>query len=122
MIDAKALVNDFLLKELSIETKKIGTKVLVKKNGGVPEYTADIVDVIVIPQSEFYRAKFMRFYKIYNYNSVKALKELANNFSFTPDYELGIGYILNVSEAPAMLTKTIKIKSELQVVQNSRIV
>lgn len=98
MADVNMLVDDALLKELSIETKKIGTKVVVRKSKENPAYTAEIADVIIVPQSEFYRVKFVSFYYSCQYNSVKALKELHKNFPFTPDYNLGIGYILNQRE------------------------
>jgi hypothetical protein len=116
MTQVKTAVDDNLLKTLSIETRKIGTKVLVKKSVKLPEYTADIIDVIIIPQEEFYRRKFMQFYKSCEFNSVKALKELANNFLYTPDFELGIGYILNVNKAPDDLMPSIKIKSEIETI------
>jgi len=116
MIDTKTLVDDALLKELSIETRKIGSRVLVKRVNEHPGYMADIMDIIILPYSDFYRSKFMVFYKTYNHNAVKALKELNVNFPFIPDFELGIGYILNISsgDETSYLNNSIKIKTELE--------
>jgi len=116
MIDTKILVEDALLKELSVETRKIGSKVVVKKTTDHPEYIADIIDVIILPHSDFYRTKFMAYYKTCNNNAVKALKELNYHFPFIPDFELGIGYILNcepILESPNGLGN-IKIRKELE--------
>lgn len=96
MIDTKTLVNDALLRELSIETRKIGSKVLVKPSPEQGEFMTDIVDVIIAPETSFYRAKFMEYYRLYSYNAVKALKELGNNFPFIPDFRLGIAYVLSI--------------------------
>ena len=116
MVDTKILVEDYLLRELSVETRKIGSKVVVKKTPDHPEFTADIMDVIILPYSDFYRTKFMTYYKLYNHNSVKALKELNIHFPFIPDFELGIGYILNI--VPILESTNgfsyIKIKTELE--------
>lgn len=116
MMDTKTLVDDALLRELSAETRKIGSRVLVKRNQDHPEFTADIMDVIVMPHTSFYRAKFMEYYCLYSHNSVKALKELSRTFPFIPDYQLGIAYMLNLEpdqESPARLNH-IKVKSELE--------
>lgn len=115
MIDTKIVVDDILLRELSVETRKIGSRVGVKRGTEHPAFMADIMDVIILPYSEFYRTKFMAFYKIYNYNAVKALKELNVHFPFIPDFELGIGYVLNLSFADeqSTLRNSIKIKTEL---------
>ncbi len=110
------IVDDLLLRELSAETRKIGTKVLVKKTIDHPAYMADIVDVIIFPHSEFYRAKFMVCYYEQNQNSVKALKELNRSFPFVPDYQLGIGYILGQTNDTSNFPHCIKIKVELDVV------
>lgn len=116
MIDTKTLVDDTLLRELSVETRKIGSRVLVKRVNEHPGYIADILDIIILPYADFYRTKFMNFYRIYNYNAVKALKELNVHFPFIPDFELGIGYILNISSGDenSYLNTSIKIKTELQ--------
>ena len=116
MADVKMLVDDFLLKELSAETRKIGTKVVVRKTNETPAYTADIMDVIIIPQSEFYRIKFMTFYSACNHNAVKALKELSRNFPFAPDYHLGLGYILNLCDTQPNVFNNIKIKAEFETI------
>jgi len=112
MIDTKALVNDTLLRELSVETRKIGSRVQVKATAEHPGYLADIVDVIILPHSVFYRTRFMGYYKLYNQNSVKALKELHRHFPFIPDFELGIAYVLNVE--PLNDLDPIKIKGEFE--------
>ena len=119
MADVNMLVDDLLLRELSAETRKIGTKVLVRKTEDMPAYVADIVDVIIVPQSEFYRIKFMTSYSSCNQNAVKALKELSRNFPFTPDYHLGIGYILNVRDLQSNLFNNIKIKGEIETIANA---
>ena len=117
MIDTKILVEDTLLRELSLETRKIGSKVVVKHTPDHPEYMADIMDVIILPHSDFYRTKFMVYYKTCNNNSVKALKELNNHFPFISDFELGIGYILNIAPILENIDGFghIKIKTELEV-------
>jgi|GEM_PF-1467012 len=116
MSDVKILVNDFLLRELSAETRKIGSRVLVKATEHLPEFTADIMDVIILPHSEFYRFKFTGYYKLFNHNSVKALKELSKHFPFIPDFELGIGYLLNLgfSQENSSSYDPIKISRELE--------
>jgi len=115
MIDTKTLVDDALLRELSVETRKIGSRVLVRPAQDQPEYMADIADVIVMPQTSFYRIKFMEYYRLYGFNSVKALKELGNNFPFIPDYHLGIAYVLNVEpdHQRSLHLNHIKLKAEL---------
>lgn len=116
MIEKRTLVDDALLKELSAETRKIGSKVFVKRTPEHPAFSTEIIDVIIMPHTSFYRAKFMDYYLLYSRNSVKALKELANHFPFIPDYQLGIAYVLNIE--PLAETKTpvapIKISSELE--------
>jgi hypothetical protein len=110
------IVDDVLLRELSAETRKVGTKVLAKKTKDFPAYMADIIDVIILPHSEFYREKFMVCYYEQNQNSVKALKELNRNFPFVPDYQLGIGYILGQTYDTSNISNCIKIKVELDLV------
>ncbi len=111
------LVNDLLLKELSAETRKIGSKIMVKRVPGCPAYPAEISDIIIIPHSEFYRSKFMVFYQANQYNAVKTLKELHRNFPFTPDYNLGIGYVLNRESVLGGHDPTgcIKLKGEIEI-------
>ena len=111
------LVSEALLKELSAETRKIGTKILVKATAGYPQYSADIINVIILPHSEFYRNKFMLFYRSCKHNAVKALKELYINFPYAPDYELGIGYILNIYSETEIIN-TIIIKGEFETAEN----
>jgi hypothetical protein len=121
MAEVNMLVNDFLLKELSAETRKIGTKVVVRRTNETPAYTADIIDIIIMPHSDFYRIKFMAFYQLNQYNSVKALKELSRNFPYTPDYNLGIGYILNQQPLAGSVQPygSIRLKSEIDLPETS---
>lgn len=114
MNETKTLVDDVLLKQLSLETKKIGTHVLIKRTPHHPEFVADILDVIILPHSEFYRSKYMMYYKSCNYNSVKALKELARHFPFIPDFDLGIAFVLNITTNERNFSDAIKIAKELE--------
>lgn len=113
----KMLVDDLLLKDLSVETKKIGAKVSVKAGVTGKEFMAEIVDVIILPRADFYRQKFMHFCKSYNHNSVKALKELGTNFPFSVDFDLGIGYVLNVS---GQASNYVLLRDEFEVLLNNR--
>jgi hypothetical protein len=116
MREKRILVSDPLLRKLSQETRRIGSKVLVRSAKGMPAYMADITDVIIMPHTAFYRDKFMEYYRACQHNAVKALKELANKFPFIPDYGLGLAYVLNVSEGddPQDHGQMIRIQSELE--------
>lgn len=114
MMYAKTLADDVLLKELSFETRKIGSRVRVKQKPEHPEFTADVLDVIILPCSAFYRSKFMLLYAHYNYNAVKALKELGRQFPFIPDFELGIGYVLNTGADTSQQGMCVKLKTEVE--------
>ena len=115
------IVSDALLRQLSAETKKVGRKVLIRETRLMPELTACISNVIIIPHSEFYRNKFMSYYRHYQQNSVKALKELAANFPYTPDYELGLAFVIilrsNVSEHPGHVK--ILLVSEFELIEEN---
>ena len=119
MIDTTIIVDDILLRQLSLETKKIGSRVLVKQTPECSEYVADIIDVIIIPHTEFYRKKYIHFYKLCNYNSVKALKELSRSFPFIPDFELGIAYVLNIEVAEENISTALKTAKELEFFNSS---
>ncbi len=88
------IVSDALLKQLSSETSKVGRQVKVRETRFLPTVTAFITNVIILPQSEFYRNKFMTLYNRHQHNAVKALKELALDFPYTPDYDLGLGFVI----------------------------
>ena len=99
MTDTKTMVTDFLLRELSAKTKNVGKRVLIRETKLITELTAYITNVIIIPHSDFYRIRFMDFYKLYNQNAVKALKELGNLFPYSPDYELGIAFVITIKSS-----------------------
>lgn len=88
------IVSDALLKQLSSETSKVGRQVNVRETRFLPSVSAFITNVIILPQSEFYRNKFMALYSRHEHNAVKALKELAIDFPYTPDYDLGLGFVI----------------------------
>lgn len=90
------IVSDALLRQLSSETPKIGKYVQLRETRFMPELKALITNVIILPQSEFYRNKFMNLYRQHDHNAVKALKELAVDFPYTPDYELGLGFVISL--------------------------
>jgi hypothetical protein len=114
MIDTKMLVDDVLLRELSVETRKVGSKVLVNSTETHPEFMADILDVIVFPRANFFRKKYLFYFVQCNFNSVKALKELHRHFPFIPDFDLGIGYVLNIEDSEQQGINTIKTYKELE--------
>lgn len=99
MADMNMIVSDALLKQLSAETNKVGKLVSIKETRLMPELMAYISNVIIMPHSEFYRNQFMNFYKQYNQNAVKALKELAIDFPYAPDYELGLAFVITLKSS-----------------------
>lgn len=99
------IVSDALLKQLSAETTKIGRQVRVRETLFSPGAQAFIANVIILPQAEFYRNKFMTLYRQHQHNAVKALKDLAADFPFVPDYHLGLGFVIHI-QLPGQLPQT----------------
>lgn len=95
-----ATVSDALLRKLSRETAHVGKKVTVPGSKTRAGYEAIIVNVIIFPLSEFYQNQFFTFYRFFNQNAVKALKEMAQHFPYTPDYRLDVGYVLDTCSPP----------------------
>lgn len=99
MADMNMIVSDALLKQLSAETNKVGKSVSIKEFRLSADLMIYISNVIIMPHSEFYRNKFLSFYQQYNRNAVKALKELAIDFPYTPDYELGLAFVITLKSS-----------------------
>lgn len=117
------IVSDALLKQLSTETQKVGQLVRMSEMRLMPEFMAYISNVIILPHSEFYRNKFMSFYEQYNHNSVKALKELAVDFPYTPDYQLGLGFVITIQSTVHEHSNQFKIllAHEFDLIPNKRL-
>ncbi|MGZ3883414.1 MAG: hypothetical protein ACXVPQ_06685 [Bacteroidia bacterium] len=106
------LVTDQLLRILSAETRLVGRQVIVKAWGDEPETSAIVANVIILPGSVFYRTQFMANYQRYHQNAVKALKELFHEFPDNRDYELEMGYVLELKKSEEGMVKEIRQRGE----------
>lgn len=110
VMNVNTIVSDALLRQLSTETAKVGRQVTLRETKFMPGLQALIANVIILPQSDFYRQKFMQLYRQFNYNAVKALKELSVDFPYTPDYDLGLGFVINLElpgQAPQLNARVL---------------
>ena len=93
-------ITDALLRKLSKETDLVGKQIVVPGSKLKAGYEATVINVIILPFSDFYRNQFLTFYQFFNQNAVKALKEMVHHFPYTPDYRLDIGYVLDTRSSP----------------------
>lgn len=103
MMAHASVVEESLLRKFSMELEIIGKAVRLKTKYGETDGT--VKDVLIIPVPEFYRKQFMLFYKANQGNGVKALKELQRNFPYAPDYQLDLGYLIEINEAAGKETR-----------------